>query len=281
MIYISDEDIDRLIKEDVPYIDLTTWVLGFGEEIGRSIYFTRQDAVLCGTEEVIRIMNKLNIEVEASKPSGSLIKSGENFLTAKGKAKDLHMAWKMCQNIFDHCSGMATKTKELVDIVKSENPNMEIVTTRKCFPGTKALAVKAIMTGGAYPHRLGLSETVLVFKQHTNFIGGFEGFIKEIPNIKHKLCEKKLIVEATSIDEAAKLCEAGVDGIQFDKLTHEVLKEGVPKLRNISPNVLILAAGGINEKNAKEYAKTGVNAIVTTSLYQAKPIDIGVKIEKI
>lgn len=280
MIYISDQAIDQLIGEDVPYLDLTTWTMGFGEVLGRMTYFTREDCVLCGTEEVLRIMAKLNLSVDFSIPSGSRIKKGAEFLVASGKAQDLHMAWKVCQNIFDHCSGIATKTRNLIDLVEVENPNMEVVTTRKGFPGTKALSIKAIMVGGAFPHRLGLSETVLVFKQHLNFIGGLQGLMKEIPVIKHKLCEKKLIVEADCMEDALALCKGGVDGIQFDKMSAAILKKGVPMLREISPQIALLAAGGINETNVREYAQTGVDAIVTTSLYQAKPIDIGVRIEK-
>jgi molybdenum transport protein len=54
--YISDELIDRFFKEDVPYIDLTTLVLGIGGQKGTIQFFSREDAVLCGTEEVIKIL---------------------------------------------------------------------------------------------------------------------------------------------------------------------------------------------------------------------------------
>jgi molybdenum transport protein len=31
MIYIADETLEKILKEDVPYLDLTTWILGIGE----------------------------------------------------------------------------------------------------------------------------------------------------------------------------------------------------------------------------------------------------------
>jgi nicotinate-nucleotide pyrophosphorylase len=34
------------------------------------------------------------------------------------------------------------------------------------FPGTQAAAIKAVLSGGASPHRLSLSETLLVFAEH-------------------------------------------------------------------------------------------------------------------
>jgi molybdenum transport protein len=277
MLYISDEALDRFIGEDVPYIDLTTWALNIGDRLGEISYFTREEAVLCGTEEVLRILHKLDIQETLSMASGTHLGAGDVFLRAHGTAAALHMAWKVCQNIFDHCSGIATKSWRITQLAKSANPNVAIVTTRKGLPGTKALSTKAIMVGGALPHRLGLSETVLIFQQHLNFMGGLDGLIAAIPEIKHRVCEKKLIVEAGSVEEGIRLCRAGVDGLQFDKMPAGVLKAAVPKLKEINPQIVLLAAGGITEKNVEDYAETGVNALVTTNLYHAKPIDIGVK----
>ena len=39
------------------------------------------------------------------------------------------------------------------------------------FSGTKAAAIKAILSGGASPHRLSLSETLLIFAEHRAFLG--------------------------------------------------------------------------------------------------------------
>ena len=43
------------------------------------------------------------------------------------------------------------------------------------------------------------------------------------------------------------------------------------------PNAKILATGGINKNNAADFAKTGVDALVTSSPYQAKMADLGTK----
>jgi molybdenum transport protein len=277
--YISDETIDRFIKEDVPYIDLTTLVLEIGNQKGKIKFFTREDAVLCGTEEVTRIFNKLNINVTKSCASGSLIKKNKIFLEGEGSAESLHIAWKISQNILDYSSGIATKTKKLVDKITAINPNISVITTRKNIPGTKELAIKAVIAGGGFPHRLGLSETILIFKQHLNFLGGIDGLTEILRKVKCKTCEKKVIVEVEDLEDAIRLCKSGVDGLQFDKIPCDTLKKNVAIIRDINPSIAILAAGGINESNIEDYAKTGIDAIVTTSVYYAKPIDIGCKIE--
>ena len=59
MLRISDARIDGFIAEDVPYIDLTSEILGIGDQPGEMEYFTREECVLAGTDVVRRIMEKL------------------------------------------------------------------------------------------------------------------------------------------------------------------------------------------------------------------------------
>jgi molybdenum transport protein len=276
--YISEELIDRFIKEDVPYIDLTTLALEINGQRGRIQFFSRESAVACGMEEVVKILNRLNIDVTKTCSSGSIIEKDQIFLEGEGNSEDLHMAWKVSQNILEYSSGIATKTKKLVEKVSRVNPNVQVTATRKIIPGTKELSVKAVIAGGGFPHRLGLSETILIFKQHLNFLGGVEGLIKILKNVKARACEKKIIAEVENLNQAVQLCKNGIDGIQFDKISWNELKSHVHILRDIDPYITILAAGGINESNIVEYAKTGVDAIVTSSMYYAGPIDIGCRI---
>jgi len=276
--YIADETLERFIKEDIPYLDLTTLALGIKGKRGEIRFSAREETVLCGTEEVARIFGKLGVEVSYLEPSGSLVKPGDVFLLGTGEAERLHLAWKVCLNILEYSSGIATRTRKLVTKAKLINPKVEVVTTRKVFPGTKELAIKAVIAGGGFPHRLGLSETILVFKQHLNFIGGVDGFIENLPVYKQKAYEKKIIVETTRLDEAVKLAQAGVGGLQFDKISPENLTEMVKVIRDIDSGIVIIGTGGINESNVEDYAQTGVDVLSTTWVYFGKPSDMGVAI---
>jgi len=277
LFYTADETLDRFIKEDLPYIDLTSLVLEIGDQNGRIRFTSREHAVICGSEEV-RIFNKLGAETLGFSPSGTSVSPGETILEARGRTEYLHMAWKVSMNILEYYSGIATRTRKLVDRVKAVNPKTELVTTRKLFPGTKELAVKAVVAGGGLPHRLGLSETILIFKQHLNFMGGIDGLLSRMEAVKARACEKKVIVETECEADALKLCRAGADGIQFDKIPPAELAKLVQKLRVINSNILLIATGGINDANVEEYAKTGVNSISTSWIYSGRPVDIGVDI---
>ncbi|MFR7755306.1 MAG: hypothetical protein ACLU0T_06310, partial [Bacteroidales bacterium] len=235
--YISDSYLEQLIREDVPDIDLTTHLLGIGTKPGRIEYFTRSEAVVCGTEEAARIYGMLGDVRCEFEPSGTRLAPGDVFMRVWGEAATLHMGWKCCLNIFEYYSALATKTRTMVDRVHEANPRCEVLTTRKRMPGTKPLGTKALLVGGSFPHRLGLSETVLIFAQHLAFYeGGIEALIADIPEIKARCCEKKLFVEADAAD-ARRFAEAGVDGIQLDKVPAPELVTLVSEIRDIDPHV--------------------------------------------
>ena len=274
--YVPDSFIDQLINDDVPSIDLTTHVLVIGGRPGRMEYFTREDAVLCGTEEAARVFGKLGCTVVDYLPTGSQLCAGQTFMTVEGSAEGLHMGWKCCLNVFEYYSALATKARKMVELVHAANPACEVLTTRKLMPGTKVLDTKALVAGGAFPHRLGLSETVLVFDHHLTFYGGLEAFLADLPQLRHKVCEKKLFVEC-SVADAPRLVEAGVDGVQLDKAPVDEISALVPQLRAINPRVAIVAAGGVNLSNAAAYAATGVDGLATTCLHFAKPLDMSVR----
>ena len=53
--YLANVDFDALIREDVPYFDLTSFELGLDHEPARIACFTRENCVVCGTEEAAEI----------------------------------------------------------------------------------------------------------------------------------------------------------------------------------------------------------------------------------
>ena len=136
--YIPDSYLDELIASDIPSgIDLTTHVLGIGAQPGRMEYYTRDAALLCGTEEAARIFGRFGCTVVEALPSGSMLAPGDVFMTVEGPAAGLHMGWKICLNIFEYYCALATKAKQMVDAVHAVNLLCEVLSTRKLMPGTK------------------------------------------------------------------------------------------------------------------------------------------------
>lgn len=276
MVWFSEARIDQLIAEDVPYLDLTSEVLGVGDQPGEMEYYTREDCVLAGVGVVGKIAQHLGCEVLDARNDGERVPAGESFMTLRGPASALHQVWKVGLNTLDHLSAVATKTRQMVDSAHAVNPRCEILTTRKSMPGAKDLLTLGVRAGGAWPHRLGLSETVLVFDHHITFLGGFEAFLEQLPAIRSRCVEKKLFVEAGE-EHARLLARAGVDGIQFDKVPVDRLADLVQELRGIDPRLTLIAAGGINPSNVAAYAATGIDGIAATAPFSAKPLDMSVR----
>ena len=86
MVTLSDARIDELIAEDVPYIDLTSHILGIDAQAGAMEYFTREACVLAGGEVASRIATKLGCVVTNILPNGTALEAGQSFMTIGGTA---------------------------------------------------------------------------------------------------------------------------------------------------------------------------------------------------
>ena len=277
-VHFSDQDLDQYVLEDCPYGDLTTHLLGIGAVSGRIAFTTRQETVVCCTEEAARLLERVGCEVVYAEPSGLSLPRGRSFLEATGSGAALHTGWKVAVNLLEAASGIATRTRGIVDRVHAVDPSVEVVATRKVFPGTKRVAIKAVFAGGALPHRLGLSETILVFPQHVALLGGLEAALERIRELKSRSREKKVGVEVEDLKDAVLVAQAGADVIQVDKMDPSGLARLVEAVRAAAPAVVIAAAGGIDEANASIYAATGADVLVTSAMYWGKPADIEAKI---
>lgn len=279
LVFTPDEELDRYLVEDAPYGDLTTQLLGIGANPGCMTIRARHFMIVSSAEEAARMLQKAGCTLESVLSSGSAVNQGDVLIVATGSAAALHLGWKPVANLLEAACGIATRTRAIVDVARAENPQIEVVATRKIFPGTKRVATKAVLAGGGYPHRLGLSETVLVFSQHTVFLGGLEECLARVPEYRRALPEKKIEVEVTTRDEALRACRAGVDLVQVDKMSPEEFAELVLQVRAAGLEVKIAAAGGVNLDNAAAYAAAGADLLVTSAMYWGKPADISVTIE--
>jgi molybdenum transport protein len=161
-----------------------------------------------------------------------------------------------------------------VDAVEAVDVNVRVACTRKSVPGARQLSMMAIRAGGAVPHRLGLSETILVFAEHRVFLPGVS--LKEMAaRLRREAPEKKLAIEVRSGTEARDAMDAGFDIIQLEKMTPAEVSAVKERAR---AGVLLAAAGGITPANAGDYVKAGAGLIVSSWPYTAKPADVAVTI---
>lgn len=268
-----------LLDEDAGVFDLTVLGLGVGEVEGYMEFSPKEECVVCGVEQVGGILGELGLKYATYKRCGERAKKGELILSCAGRAKELHKAWKISQNILEYLSGIATYTDALIKSAREVNPKLKIATTRKNFPGAKEMMLKGVICGGGVPHRLGLYDSILVFKEHLEFFENDASLESGFKRLKEEFFEKKITVEVDSFEEAKRFAVLGADILQCEKMDLEELKK-CALLKKEFPYLLLSATGGINLQNIQEFAKSGVDFVVTSSPYHAKPIDIKVEIKR-
>ncbi|PVY55255.1 MULTISPECIES: ModD protein [unclassified Simplicispira] len=278
-VFFDHATIDAWIAEDAPLLDLTTHLLAIGGQSARMTFTVRGDTVAACTEEAARVVQHCGGQVQSCVASGSRVRPGTALLVATGEAAGLLRAWKVAQNLLEYACGVAGATARMVQAVQAAAPGVAVLTTRKHAPGLRRIALKATLSGGAFPHRLGVGETVLVFAQHRALVGDWDAVRARLALAAPALAEKKCVVEVTSLEDACAAIGAGADVLQFDKVMPEQLRAWCPQLRERHPKLGLLAAGGVNGQNAADYAASGVDALVTSSLHYAHPADVGVQME--
>lgn len=276
-----DSYIEKYIDEDLPYGDLTTSLQENTDFNAKLEIFSRDEIVVSGSEISAKIGEKLGCKAEIFLKSRKLAKKGDLILTLTGSYENIHKAWKLSQVFLEHASGISTYTYKMLQSVREVSQKCQILGTRKTFPFAKKLCLKALSDGGGFAHRLNLSDSVLFFDKHRIVYENDAEFYREISKFKTKLPEKKIAVEALSLEDALNLMKYGADTIQLDKMSLEETEKVVEFRDENYKSVIVLSAGGINLNNAKEYAKLGIDGIVTSAMYSAKMADVGARIFRV
>jgi molybdenum transport protein len=265
--------------DDVNQGDLTTRILGIGRLRGEITFSLKKPGRVSGVCAAERVLRRLGLEITGKAEDGSDNDGHTALIGAAGSAAALHQAWKVCQNILEWSCGVASYTAEMVKAVSNARAGVKVGTTRKSIPGTKLLALDAVLNGGGVIHRGGTAETVLLFANHRRFLG-FDGtaadWKKVVLELRRQAPEKKIIVEADNPEEAELALSAAPDILQLDKFSPAEARGIASLAAKQDSRCMISVAGGINRDNAAEYAAAGARLIVTSAPYYANPADVKV-----
>jgi molybdenum transport protein len=270
-------ELEKLLTDDVPHGDLTTDLLGIGASRGEMLFSARDAMVLAEVESAGALLQLAGCEVSLQAHSGEQLAKDARILVAHGSAAALLRGWKVAQTMIESWSGVATVARAILDAARSVSPHVAVACTRKTLPGTKSFAVRAVRAGGAVMHRLGLSESVLVFPEHRAFMDR-EPLADVAARLHRAAPEKKLVIEVKSVADGEAAALAGFDVIQAEKFTVQQVAELAEALDRAPLRPRLAAAGGITADNAAAYARAGADILVTSAPYLAKPRDVAVHV---
>ena len=279
MFNLSIQELEKYIQDDIPYFDLTTSLQNCNNTIAQIEVFTREDIIVSCSEEAAKIVELLNCKVDFFVKSKNKVEKDGTILKFSGLYEDIHKAWRLTQILLEYSCKISTYSYQMKEKIEKINPSCELLTTRKTFPFSKRFCIKAAFCGGAMPHRLNLSETVLFFEGHRILYKNNEEFYEDLKRIKTKIPEKKLNVESESFEDSINLMKTGVDVIQLDKIDFEELEKIITYKNENFPNVKILVAGGINLTNIEKYASYKIDGVVTSSVYNCGMANISSRLK--
>jgi len=272
---LPDTELLRWLQEDAPFGDLTTRSLGIGH-VNASLQMRARGAMrVAALEEAARLLELCGASaLELHSASGQDAQAGALLLSASGPADGLLLAWKVAQVAVEAASGIASEAARIVGTLRAAGFSLPLACTRKNWPGGRALAARAVWSGGAVMHRLGLSETLLVFPEHRRFIG-----TEALSALRQSQPEKKLVVETGDMDEALALARLGVEVLQLERTPPAALAALRQRLNAEGLHPLLAPAGGVTLANALDFARAGADLLVSSAPYFAPPCDVQVTIE--
>ncbi len=274
---LSDAALQQLLNEDAPHGDLTTHSLGLHQP-ARVVFAARQAMVVCGSEEALRLFELCGAQGQVLSPSGQHVLAGAELLSAQGPIDVLLLVWKVAQTLVEATSGVASEVARIVTELRSAGHSQPLACTRKAFPGTRALSVKAVLAGGGVMHRLGLSESLLVFPEHRLFL---ERSVDDaVGRLRKMQPEKRLVAEVGTLEEALLLATAGAEVLQLERFTPDAVRQCKQMLHASHLHPMIAVAGGVNASNAVAHAAAGADVLVSSSPYHAAPKDVEVRFSR-
>ena len=271
-----DDDLLRAwLREDAPHGDLTTAALPLQTAVGQMRFVARAPMCVAGIEAAARLIELAGAQATVLARSGSLVAAGTPLLRAEGPAPALLLAWKVAQNLVESASGIATATAAIVGALQAAGCPLPLACTRKTFPGTRRLAAEAVRAGGGTMHRLGLSESLLVFPEHRAFIAPDQMAVA-LAALRAAQPEKRLVVEVGNEDDALATARAGAEVLQLERFTPAALQALRGRLQAEGLAPMLAPAGGVTLANAVDYARAGASFLVSSAPYFAPPAEVQV-----
>ena len=242
-----------LNKDLYPSGDITTSLIKKNvNKKGKLI--SNQNGIIGGLKFVVQtfklIDNKIKIKIK--KKEGSKIKKGDLIATIEGNIKNILIGERVALNFLSHISGITTKTNQFVKKVKKK---CKICCTRKTIPNLRVIQKYAVKLGGGINHRFNLSDEYLIKDNH---LRGNDSIIEIVKNAIKNKKNKKITVEIDNYNQLKQIIGLKFDRVLLDNMNPKVLKKCVKISKKYYETE---ASGGVNLKNVKEIANTGVNRI--------------------
>ena len=274
---IIHQFIINALNEDVGDGDHTSLATITAGTKGKAKLIVKDDGILAGVELAVEIFTIVDPELKLSVflNDGTKVKYGDIAFEVGGDAQSILKAERLVLNCMQRMSGIATKTREIVDLLAGTDA--KLLDTRKTTPGMRYLEKWAVRIGGGVNHRFGLYDMILIKDNHVDYAGGIREAIEKAH--EYIAAENKNLaieIEVRNLDELEQVLQTGgINRILLDNFNFRDLREAV---NIIEGRYVTEASGGITTENIREYAACGVDYIAVGALtHSVKSLDLSLK----
>jgi nicotinate-nucleotide pyrophosphorylase (carboxylating) len=204
---------------------------------------------------------------------GAEVAAGGRVAALRAPARSLLALERTALNFLQRLSGIATATARYV--AACAGTKARILETRKTVPGFRVLDKYAVMTGGGFNHRAGLSDQVLIKENHLFFCGppGSPEAVRDAVAKARAGHTGSIVVEVEveTIEQLAAALDAKADIVLLDNMKPAQHAQAV-KLRDAKKSPALLeASGGVTLENVAAIAKSGIDRISVGALTHSAP----------
>lgn len=273
------------LAEDTPSFDYGGFVVGSSPRTAHLL--CKSPGVLAGIPFVDEIFRQLDCTVQWHFNEGEFIdtstaKGGKiEVATVQGPTRKLLLGERVALNTLARCSGVATKSRRVLTLVREAGYTGILAGTRKTTPGFRLVEKYGMLVGGIDGHRHDLSSMIMLKDNHIWAKGSITKAVKAAKSVGG--FAMKVEVECQSEAEADEAIEAGADVVMLDNFTGEGIKIAAKSLRNRwkgKREFLIESSGGLTEENMGGYICNDIDIISTSSVHQGVGhVDFSLKIE--
>jgi len=262
------------LDEDIGNGDITTAITIEANRQAQGRMITRESGIAAGldiaqlTFQLADPMTRWVSDIEDGRP----VEPGTILGTCEGPVAAILSAERVVLNLIQRMSGIATLTASFVSRVA--HTQARILDTRKTVPGLRLLDKYAVVCGGGYNHRFGLSDGILIKDNHIAAAGGVASAL-EVAQARrpHGL---RIEIEVESLHQIQEALAGGAEIILLDNMSTNELQEAVGL---IDGRALTEASGGVSLDSVRAVAETGVDLISIGRLTHSPPaLDISLEI---
>ena len=270
--------IRNALSEDVGGGDITTDLLIPKDKKALGIILAKEDGLICGLEICKLFFKTLdsNIMFKAKFLDGDFVRKGRVIARILGNARPILMAERSGLNMLSHLCGIATLTNRFVKAVRPYG--VKIMDTRKTIPGLRLLEKYAVSCAGGYNHRMGLYDQMLIKDNHLKVVNSQWSVVnRAIKKAKRKKITTE--IEVKNLKELKQALMLKPDIVMLDNMNTVMIKKAVKMKDLFSKRTKLEASGGVNLKNVRLIAKTGIDFISIGSLTDsAQAIDMSLEV---